>query len=89
MHSHDEQNSCEKFTRVAGKTSAVLIQSNYRHLDRELTIKTRARDQDFPRGNFKKHAFGFCRAAQLVSFEKWRNGGYGCCVSSLGSTQSC
>ena len=48
-------NSRAKFTRVAGKTSVVLTRSDYRHLDRELTFKTRARDHDFPRETSTKH----------------------------------
>ena len=38
----------------------MLTRSDYRHLDRELTFKTRARDHGFSAGNFHKtHAFVF------------------------------
>ena len=59
--SHDEQTRVQS-TRVAGKTGVVLTQ--YRRLDRELTFKTRARDQDHARqmsrtccGNSRVKAF--------------------------------
>ena len=42
----------------------------------------------FFRGKLQQNTcFWFSWSAQIVSFEKWRNGGYGCCVSSVGSTQ--